>query len=632
MANVKLSQIVSGGAFVVGTDNIVTVRNGNTDVLTTLGTAASENLSSIIIDNGAGALTIGAGQVTSAMLAGAVSPGKISLTDTHILVGNGSNIAADVAMSGDVAIADTGATTIQSNAITTSKINNAAVTYAKVQNVGASSLLGNPTGSPAAPSEITLGSGLSFSGTTLVSSGGGAVSSVSNSDGTLTISPTTGAVVASIALGHANTWTSAQTVTPTQAANTSADGLILADTTTASAGNQQYSPSLRLTGQGWKTTATAASQTVDWIVENRPVQGTTNPSANLVFSSQINAGGYSQRVGITSAGVLAFGSTFNTGIAKNAAGPLEVNNGTAGTLDNLVLAKIGVGNTAPQAPLHVGILTSEPNSSSGIFSQASTIFALDLHGTDTGNRRAAILFSSNNGSTYSKSFEIGVDANKDGTNSFYWFDDVASANRFFIDSTGNIGVNKVSSLGGQMHIQAHSLSTVGEVVQGAASQSADLAQWQNSSAVVLTSISSSGLVNKYNQVATAGLGIPAIYGSGRSTAQTAAVASVATYTVGASDASFYVSANVLVTASVTNSFTVTVAYTDEGNTARTLTLNFSQITGTFLTAITNVQGTGAYEGIPLHIRCKAATSITIATTGTFTSVTYNVEGLISQLM
>lgn len=42
-------------------------------------------------------------------------------------------------------------------------------------------------------------------------SGGGAVSSVSNSDGTLTISPTTGAVVASIALGHANTWSGQQT-------------------------------------------------------------------------------------------------------------------------------------------------------------------------------------------------------------------------------------------------------------------------------------------------------------------------------------------------------------------------------------------------------------------------------------
>lgn len=56
-----------------------------------------------------------------------------------------------------------------------------------------------------------------------VGGGGGAVSAVSNSDGTLTISPTTGAVVASLALGHANTWTGAQNfgANTTQAQNTS---------------------------------------------------------------------------------------------------------------------------------------------------------------------------------------------------------------------------------------------------------------------------------------------------------------------------------------------------------------------------------------------------------------------------
>lgn len=42
--------------------------------------------------------------------------------------------------------------------------------------------------------------------------GGGAVSSVANSDGTITISPTTGSVVASLALGHANVWTGVQTI------------------------------------------------------------------------------------------------------------------------------------------------------------------------------------------------------------------------------------------------------------------------------------------------------------------------------------------------------------------------------------------------------------------------------------
>lgn len=174
-------------------------------------------------------------------------------------------------------------------------------------------------------------------------------------------------------------------------------------------------------------------------------------------------------------------------------------------------------------------------------------------------------------------------------------------------------------------------SSVSLVLKNAASQTADLLQLQNSSATVLSSFSNSGLLNKYNSVATVGWGVPAIYGRGRSTAQTTAVASVATYTVGAADGSFIVSANVNVTTSSAENFTVTVAYTDETNTARTLTLNFSLVTGTIGTAITFGNGAVPYEGIPMHIRCKASTAITIATTGTFTGATYNVEGLISQI-
>lgn len=119
--------------------------------------------------------------------------------------------------------------------------------------------------------------------------------------------------------------------------------------------------------------------------------------------------------------------------------------------------------------------------------------------------------------------------------------------------------------------------------------------------------------------------------TGRATAQTAANASVATYTLGATDASYEVSANVLVTTATTHNFTVTCAYTDEGNTARTVTFNFSSLAGVLATAIINTGGTVPYEGVPLHIRCKASTAITIATTGTFTTVAYNVEGVIKQI-
>jgi hypothetical protein len=120
--------------------------------------------------------------------------------------------------------------------------------------------------------------------------------------------------------------------------------------------------------------------------------------------------------------------------------------------------------------------------------------------------------------------------------------------------------------------------------------------------------------------------------SQRSVAKTAAVASVAAVTVGASDATFEVAANVLVTTATTHAFTVTCAYTDEGNTARTLTLPFVLVAGTaIVTSVANAAGAVPYMGMPVRIRAKAATTVTIATTGTFTTVTYNVEGSIWQI-
>jgi hypothetical protein len=54
-----------------------------------------------------------------------------------------------------------------SSSVGTANIINNAVTYAKFQQVAADSLVGNPTGSLANAEGITLGNGLSFSGTTL---------------------------------------------------------------------------------------------------------------------------------------------------------------------------------------------------------------------------------------------------------------------------------------------------------------------------------------------------------------------------------------------------------------------------------------------------------------------------------
>ena len=140
-----------------------------------------------------------------------------------------------------------------------------------------------------------------------------------------------------------------------------------------------------------------------------------------------------------------------------------------------------------------------------------------------------------------------------------------------------------------------------------------------------------GLIGEYNNVSTAGWGVPAIYAVGRATAQTAAKATLATYTDTLGDGSYIISGNVLVTASTTHSFSMTVTYDDEDGTSRTLTLNFSNLAGTISTLITNAGGAVPYEGIPVHIRANGGSTITVQTTGTFTSVTYNCEAIIQRV-
>lgn len=140
-----------------------------------------------------------------------------------------------------------------------------------------------------------------------------------------------------------------------------------------------------------------------------------------------------------------------------------------------------------------------------------------------------------------------------------------------------------------------------------------------------------GGTSVFGQTAADVWAAPVVVGYGRAVAQIAANASLASYTVGANDGSFKVSANVNVTVATTCSFTVTCAYTDEAGTARTLTMPFVNVAGTaIVNTVANATGTVPYMGIPVIIRAKAATTIVIATTGTFTTVTYTAEGIITQ--
>ena len=91
------------------------------------------------------------------------------------------------------------------------------------------------------------------------------------------------------------------------------DGLFLANIAPASAGAQQMSSRIRWLGNGWKTNATAASQSVEWTVDLLPVQGSSAPTGNLIFASRINNGTLDNRVWFTSSSGVGFGLAPNAG-------------------------------------------------------------------------------------------------------------------------------------------------------------------------------------------------------------------------------------------------------------------------------------------------------------------------------
>jgi len=232
------------------------------------------------------------------------------------------------------------------------------------------------------------------------------------------------------------------------------------------------------------------------------------------------------------------------------------------------LGLVGIGTGSPTFPLDIHAPDSG-GSETVIAAQAAVgSFNVEFRNTSsTNNKTQFVLGGGSPGGTYGRTYSIGIDPGATGAVNFYLSDNANNFIPLFIDPNDNVGVSNAANtafgggtLGASFTAQPKAAGTIAEIIQGFTSQSADLTQWQKSDSTVYTSIGSTGLVNKYNSVATVGWGVPAIYGRGRSTAQTAAVASVATYTVGAADGSFFVSANILVTTATLHSFTCSDIY------------------------------------------------------------------------
>lgn len=149
-------------------------------------------------------------------------------------------------------------------------------------------------------------------------------------------------------------YSAAQTITRTPAANAESDGLVLQDTTDASSTNQQLAPRVRWVGKGWKTTATAASQFVEWRAELIPVQGATNPSTTWNLGYQINGvgdgtGTYTDQFTVGS-GITGGMNFLGTGVATfngSVLSPVLRVNGTSATSPSGTGLYAGASGTSP---------------------------------------------------------------------------------------------------------------------------------------------------------------------------------------------------------------------------------------------------------------------------------------------
>ena len=234
--------------------------------------------------------------VTAAVLAGEAFSGISSGTNTTaaMIVGTGASLT--VSGSGTINATSLGGT--------------AAASYA---------LLASPTftGVPAAPTAAALTSTTQIATTAFVTSAIAAIStgvtSITNSDGTLTISPTTGAVVASLALGHANTWTGTQTF-----------GTITA-TTISGTPNFSGTPTAPTASVGTNTTQIATTAFVAAAIAPVKVAltaQTTSIGATNLVASPVTTALYSVSFYLTVASAGTGGTalltfTWNDGVAQN---------------------------------------------------------------------------------------------------------------------------------------------------------------------------------------------------------------------------------------------------------------------------------------------------------------------------
>lgn len=196
--------------------------------------------------------------------------------------------------------------------------------------------------------------------------------------------------------------------------------------------------------------------------------GTSSPGSELDVNGVINWGNSAGRLTYdTGRTLIQSFAGYRLGLGVNSEDMTIISSGN-----------VGIGTSSPAAPLHI-LYNSSVQGFNG----------LTLENVGASNRDVVMHYDSLAGD-----WTIGLDDNHADSFVFAASNDLNSNIRMVIQETGNVGIGE-SSPGAQLDVESQSSTNIGLIVQGAASQSANLQEWQNSSGGTLSSINSAGELN-----------------------------------------------------------------------------------------------------------------------------------------
>ena len=330
-------------------------------------------------------------------------------------------------------------------------------------------------------------------------------------------------------------------------------GLNLSNTTAAINGLQQMSPTLKWSGRGWATTP-LNSQDTSFISYVLPVQGTTNPSANLIFASAVNGSAYTTRLTLTSAGALTVGAGLSattanlsstlTGTVANFTGAVTTTQSLTTVPTNGFAATAGAALVGTPVRISPSVIWSGSGWNTTVTASAKTnaieAYLLPTTGATTAgslvfaNRTVNGVANATEIMRLTTSGNVGIGATSPVTplhvvsasnatirlertgGSAATYDIGVGDSRFSIGGTAftilgttNVGVNQQSPVSNH-HVNTSASTSIGEIIQGSASQTADLSQWRDSTGATLTSIQSNGFLKIGSSASVGTFSTPAI--------------------------------------------------------------------------------------------------------------------------